>query len=334
MWIKKAILAATISSSILAWWKTMISSAQERHDTSNIWVEQIDSLKHDNINQIQEDSKEKIYLCLDTDDKESFTHTKALETVTDPENTILEYPVSQIFQKYWNKSHPLYVSWIAKNFRALLWSKWIDSAISSIPQKLVERKDSISLTTRYQVWDTLRFSLIDQQLIWEFPDNLEDQLNEKWFQTFSDPDSLTIANKNNLLDIDNNEANDTQPDYTYDIVVKKLSTWEYWLAVYRDWKLFLASFASVWLKSKKTITWQYDVIWKNAYKRSKKYEDSPMSFWLWFDTWWYWIHQWNVTWKPASHGCVRLPWVYASVVYSLINSKKHTDIFIDKNLYN
>lgn len=328
-------LTAAISSSILAWWKSMISSTQNKPDTSNIWIEQVDkSTQNTNLEQVEEDTQNQIFVCLDTDDEKSFTHTKVLETVSDPENTVLEYPITQIFQKYWDRSHPLYVSWIAKNFRALLWSKWMNSTISSIPQKLVERKDSISLTTRYQVWDTLRFSLIDQQLIWEFPDNLEDQLNEKWFQTFSDPDSLTIANKNNLLDIDNNEANDTEPDFTYDIVVKKLSTWEYWLAVYRDWKLFLASFASVWLKSKKTITWQYDVIWKNAYKRSKKYEDSPMSFWLWFDTWWYWIHQWNVTWKPASHGCVRLPWVYASVVYSLINSKKHTDIFIDKNLYN
>ena len=207
----------------------------------------------------------------------------------------------------------------------------MDSTISAIPQKLVERTDGITLSTRYQLWDTLRFALIDKQLIWAFPDNLEDQLNETWFQKFSDPDSLIIANKKDLLDTV--EWNEEQPDYMYDIVVKKLPSWEYWLAAYRDWKLFLASYASVWLTSKKTITWQYEIIWKNAYKRSKKYEDSPMSFWLWFNTSWYYIHQWNVTWKPASHGCIRLPWVYASVLYSLVKNKKHTDIFIDKNLY-
>ena len=85
----------------------------------------------------------------------------------------------------------------------------------------------------------------------------------------------------------------------------------------------MASYVSVWLpfiktkrwyKSAKTKTWQFEIIWKDPYYYSRKYNRSPMSDWLKFDEWWFWFHQWNVTWYPASHGCVRLPGVYANVL--------------------
>ena len=38
-------------------------------------------------------------------------------------------------------------------------------------------------------------------------------------------------------------------------------------------------------------------------------------------------------WVPASHGCIRLPSVYALSLYSLVKGKKHVDVFISKNLY-
>jgi hypothetical protein len=34
-----------------------------------------------------------------------------LETITDPNNAVLELPLSQLFQKYWNRPHPLAVRW-------------------------------------------------------------------------------------------------------------------------------------------------------------------------------------------------------------------------------
>jgi hypothetical protein len=50
--------------------------------------------------EIQEDTKKSVSICLNTDSEESFTHTKVLESVTDPRNTVLEFPLSQLFQKY------------------------------------------------------------------------------------------------------------------------------------------------------------------------------------------------------------------------------------------
>ena len=52
-----------------------------------------------------------------------------------------------------------------------------------------------------------------------------------------------------------------------------------------------------------------------------------------FDQGGFYLHQGNVTWSPASHWCVRLPWVYADILYSLIRNENDVDVFIDKNLY-
>jgi DNA polymerase III sliding clamp (beta) subunit (PCNA family) len=53
-----------------------------------------------NLLEVQEKTKKQVSICLETDDKNSFTHKKVLESVNDPENTVLEFPLSQLFQKY------------------------------------------------------------------------------------------------------------------------------------------------------------------------------------------------------------------------------------------
>jgi hypothetical protein len=55
-------------------------------------------------------TKNQIFVCLDTDQEGFFTHTKILESIDDPQNTVLEYPMSQLFQTYGNRKHPLRVS--------------------------------------------------------------------------------------------------------------------------------------------------------------------------------------------------------------------------------
>jgi hypothetical protein len=130
----------------------------------------------------------------------------------------------------------------------------------------------------------------------------------------------------------NSETSD-KPDYIYDIVVKRLPEWKSALALYRDWELFMATYVSVWLNRRKTKTWQFQTLAHNPYYYSHKYK-SPMPYWVNFDEWWFWFHQWNVTWYPASHGCVRQPGIYSLALYSLVKDKKHVDVFIDKNLYN
>ena len=278
---------------------------------------------------ITEKTNKEIYISLDTDDENSFTHTNVLESVESPKNTTLEFPISQLFKKYWNRSHPLYVSWVEKNFKALLGKWWIENL--SIPQKLNHRSEEITSDTNYEIGDTLRFPLINPLLKEDFPQYLSDQLKEDWFEWFSDADAPVLSKK--MLNKNNQKNANEKSDYIYDIVVKRAPSWKAALALYRDWELFMATYVSVWLNTRKTKMWQFKILGKEPYKRSRKYNNAamPLSLHFWDG---FAFHQWLVTWGNLSHGCVRIPGVYAGVLYSLIKDIEHTDVFIPKNLYN
>lgn len=346
MGLGNKILVSLVSASLM--WTSPQCSADTKSRYMNTDSTEIENLPErvpdiseiPTVLEIQEDTKKSVSICLNTDSEESFTHTKVLESVTDPRNTVLEFPLSQLFQKYWNRPHPLAVRWIEKNLTSLLWEHWIEELSDSIPQKLSPREEKITSATQYEVWDTLRFSLIDPLLQWVFPKNLSQQLKEDWFETFSDSDAPDLSK--NIKENQNSESVDKKSDFVYDIVVKKLPSWEWVMGLYRDWELFMATYVSVWLNSRRTKTWQFEVLWTNPYYFSRKYK-SPMSGWVYYDEWWRWFHQWKVRsrnrewvikrWFPASHGCIRLPGVYALSLYSLVKGKKHVDVFISKNLY-
>ena len=338
MWLWNKLLASLISIHMLAW--TSECSNGNRNDVSSTESENVDTLEllnNDeaeipNILEIQKWTNKQISICLTTDDEDSFTYTKALENIKDPENTTLEFPLSPLFKKYWNRPHPLAVRWIKKDFRALLWKDWIENLNAEIPQKLSHRAEKVTSDTQYEVWDTIRFQLINPSLKWVFPEYLSDQLKEDWFQTFSDSDSTEIKKRIENKNQNNKKWNDKKSNFIYDIVVKKLPTWEWVLAVYRDWELFMSTYVSVWLNSRKTKTWQFEILRTNPYYFSRKYK-SPMSACLYYDEGWRWIHQWNVTKYPASHGCVRQPWIQALMLFSSVKNANRWDIFISNNLY-
>ena len=339
MWIKKAALLAAVSAAVMTWsWKNS-------DNDMNLWIDwkgDVPVLVDETgaVDTQKKEIKNQIFVCLDTDTQDSYTHKNILESISTPEETILEYPISQLFQKYGTgkRPHPLYVSGVSKTFRSLVWRNWIEEISSNINQNLQSRKTSVTSSTAYQVWDTLRFALIDNRLEWNFPESLSTQLNEDWFKSFSDPDSLDIISKDNIWDsLSGMDGYIQQPaenkDFVYDIVVKRLPSWKSGLALYRDGKLFMATYVSVWTNSAKTRMWQFKIESAEAYRRSRKYDNSAMPFGLNY-SWSYFFHQWDVSWMPLSHGCVRLPWVYASVLFSLVKNQKNVDVFIDKNLYN
>jgi hypothetical protein len=74
------------------------------------------------------------------------------------------------------------------------------------------------------------------------------------------------------------------------------------------------------------------MIKEDPYYYSRKYK-SPMSCWINFDEWWFWFHQWNVTRRPASHGCVRQPWIRSLMLFSSVKDVNRWDVFISNNLY-
>lgn len=293
----------------------------------------------DKIENIQQPTKKWIYVCLETDSKTSFTHTKVLESITDPKNTVVEYPISQLFKLYEGKPHPLAVPGVKIDLTALLWVWWIERLKNfRIPQNTSRNE--------YQKWDTVRISLIDQSLEWVFPELLSKQLKEKWFQTYLDRDSAEITRR---------MKNKNKSDFIYDVVLKP-SSWKYVLGVYRDGILFMVCYTSIWLnkiernKNKnryedlRTIQWQFK-IWEkindkmkgeDPYYRSSTYNQAPMPFALRF-YWWYFLHQREIDWFERSHWCIGLCWVISDILYSLlyqsIKKGKYPDLFIHDNLY-
>lgn len=326
MWLKKAI-PILVSIWILegvAWYTDNENKKIISNDFGEI--EQADKLKQNtsemiNLSDIYKTAdsiKNQIFVCLNTDEEGSFMHTKVLNAINNPENTVLEFPLSQLFQTYWNRKHPLYVWWVSKNFQALVWANWIEK---DIPQWFSSHTWEVTKETAYLIDDTLRFSLIHPDLKDCFPEYLVDQLKESGFEWFSNSEDFVSSNGG----VENVES-------CYDIVVKRIPSWKYALALYKNWRVFMTTYVSVWLNSRKTKRWQFKTLGTNPYYYSHKYK-SPMPYWINFDEWWFFFHQWNVTWNPASHWCVRLPWVNASVLYSLVKNKPNTDVFIDEDLY-
>ena len=328
---RNKLLTAIVSMSVINWCSEFSSKAdsvnlKSENKSELVWQEILQDSEIPDITQFQEileikdTTNRQIFVCLDTDEN-SYTHTGVLESIKNPENTVLELPIAQLFQKYWDKPHPLAMSWVWKDFQALLGKWWIEEI--DLPQKLKQRAEKITSKTKYEMGDTLRFPLLTQSLEWIFPNTLAEQLKEDWFDTFVDVD--WSGSKLEDDDMENSE-------FEYDIVIKKIPTWEWALALYRNWKLFMTTYVSLWLRSRRTVVWQYEVLWKYPYKRSRKYGNSPMPLALNFFKGWF-IHQWDVTRYRASHWCSRTPGSYQCVLHSLLKNKKHTDIFISKKLY-
>ena len=336
MWFWNKILTSLVSASMITW--TSGCSADSKIKSFPVESEiakSLDSAKADttdipNLFELQTWAKKDISVCLETDGEDSFTYKKALESINDPENTTLEFPLSPLFKKYWNRAHPLAVRWIKKDFRALLWKNWIENLSAEIPQKLSHRSEEVTSDTQYEIWDTIRFQLINPLLKWVFPKYLPDQLKEEWFESFLDPDASTIDNI--ISNKEKSQNSEKKSDFIYDIVVKRAPSWRSALALYRNWELFMATYVSIWRRQNQTLTWQYKAGRRDPFKRSHKYDNAPMPEAVNINQGWF-IHQWIVNWHELSHWCVRVPGVYADIIYSLVDQNS-TDIFISKNLYN
>ena len=333
MWLSKKIIASIICASSTLGWNPKCETKMDNLVWNSEKIENVvqskNSLGITNLSGIQKWTEKEISVCLYKDSEDSFTHRNALDQVIDPKNTILEYPVAQLFQRYWSRPHPLRVSWVWRGFEALLWKNWIERLLSRTPQRLVSRPWEITSSTKYEIEDTLRFSLINPLLKDDFPQYLSDQLMEEWFEGFLNPDDLIIDNT--PFNKGNPQNYEKKSDFIYDIVVKRAPSWKSALALYRNWELFMATYVSVWLNSRKTKTWQFKILSKEPYKRSYKYDNAAMPEALSIGDGFY-LHQWPVTWGNLSHWCVREPGVSADIVYSLATNT--TDVFISKYLYN
>jgi hypothetical protein len=108
--------------------------------------------------------------------------------------------------------------------------------------------------------------------------------------------------------------------------------WNFFVAVYVNWKLDLLSYISPWSDFIKwwikTKTWnyistyadKYHISWaKDSIKETNNWLEWAIMPYAVHVTWWIYVHAWYVTWKRKSHWCIRLPILYAKGLYEIFN---------------
>jgi lipoprotein-anchoring transpeptidase ErfK/SrfK len=87
--------------------------------------------------------------------------------------------------------------------------------------------------------------------------------------------------------------------------------------LYRGTTLMAVSTISSGEPGRDTPTGIFTVLNKKTMHRSKKYDDAPMPFAQFIDTYGIALHAGHNPGHPASHGCVRLPSKFAAKLYSV-----------------
>lgn len=105
------------------------------------------------------------------------------------------------------------------------------------------------------------------------------------------------------------------------IVISRCENWKAALAYYRNGKLTLASYVSLWVKGHKTVEGLFSLTHDAKYRRSKKYENAPMPYAIHF-TGGYFMHQGVSNGENKSHGCVRVPGLYQKWLYEKLPKNK------------
>lgn len=96
-------MASAISVSLFGWSPKCENAKIDNFEWDSNKIENVVSkdvslTEKDDLSNSSETARKQISICLELDDENSFTHTNALEKVLDPQNTVLEYPVAQLFQ--------------------------------------------------------------------------------------------------------------------------------------------------------------------------------------------------------------------------------------------
>ena len=120
--------------------------------------------------------------------------------------------------------------------------------------------------------------------------------------------------------------------------------WNFFLAVYVDWKLELLTYISPWTDvikwGMKTLTWnfkttfsdKFHISWaKDSIKKTDKWLIWAVMPYALHITWGIYSHAWYVNWKRKSHWCIRLPIYYAKWMYEIFENKWKIDWFIYDN---
>ncbi len=123
------------------------------------------------------------------------------------------------------------------------------------------------------------------------------------------------------------------------IIVSNLN-WQKVLRFYVWWKLYLATYVSPWLQNHKTSrylkTWVFNpakLYFSRSYPKPNWWAVMPYAVHI---EKWIWLHwsDWRINWKPASHGCVRVPLFYQKEIYEKLREFWVWNVIFDtRNIY-
>ena len=251
-----------------------------------------------NTNNLQEWNKEKIIKILTEEEKEDDKEVKE-KTAKFPENTEEKIAKHSSVENSNNIENFIINSkdleWtpffgktrmITPSYGNLLWHSQSTTIMMDMNNKKIENHDCISEN------ESITIPLIYPELKSNFSDDLWDFLNKF------------------LPEYKNETGNDI-------IIVTQCKNGKNALWYYKNWKLKLATYVSIWTKHRATIKGKYSLKHDQIRRRSRRYHNSAMPYSI-LIKWWYYLHQWRSNWKPQSHWCVRVPWLYQKWLYENI----------------
>lgn len=223
------------------------------------------------------------------------------------------------------QNSPLEMNWIyAKNdLRQFFWLNQFEVIFENYNEDIIEKDENWNLLTSKKLYLEKEFVFpnIFDSLNIEFPDNLSDFLKKYPEYTKEIWDSITF------------------------VIIRKLDNWKFAMAYYKEEKLFLATHVSPWVKSrpknkekKDKVTWETKIVtipwWNNSpkwvfyinkdeqfkFKKSFKFESSPMPYAIQIYKWIFLHHGQDVDWQKRSHWCIRVPGFYQKLLYDNIDS--------------
>lgn len=205
--------------------------------------------------------------------------------------------LNQITLKELNNS-PLRMSWVPNSCEHLLWASQCNEILS---------KYNPWVTPRNLWWRPIFFPNVLDSIKGYFPEKLEDFLKK------------------------NKQLSDRVSSNKDIVFVVRANNWRTIFWYYKWWKLFMATYTSLWSKWKSTPQKTYTVSSHISNKRSKTYDNAPMPYSVTIDKGgWYYIHAWVVWDYYRSHGCIRIPWLYSKIFYE--NVSVWTKVIVDTKI--
>lgn len=278
------------------------NSCSDNKKNNNTEDEIFNTIKQEINIEIKNDTTEKeIYQILSPNNKKIYsTDIDSLEINTNKE--IQNVYIDSI------KNSPLFMRGTRRHIWEFLWYNQYKDIIKKYNDWEILNDTTFQKNPSILRFQNICFPLIVDWLEKELPNTIKDVLADSIFSEYKD----SIVDNDDLIIITN--------------------IWKNWqdrfvLWYYIQGNLYLATEVSIW-RWEFTPAWVFSSWMKYPRNKSRKYQNAAMPYTIQIQ-WNICMHQWKVTWKKLSHGCIRVPWLFQQEIYKKITDK--TPIIINKN---